>query len=131
MKASNTMRRFKLQGLQFVGIVDVPAKTNQDLADHWESFSLGDGLWSIEVYSEPAMSEYDPPCIKEFCGTNGTRDGEECDDLWGELNEWLNEVIKPAYSYKEYEAPDGTRGSFSHFQREVARGRLHGLIVCF
>ena len=122
---------FKVKGLQFVRIVEVPETTNAHRANHWKSFSLGDGLWSIEVYSEPARSEYDPPCIKEFCGTNGTRDGEECADLWAELNEWLHEVIKPAYSYKEYEAPDGTRGSYSYFQREVAAGRLHGLLVCF
>lgn len=31
----------------------------------------------------------------------------------------------------EYRAPDGSRGSYNYFKREIDKGRLHGLVVSF
>ena len=115
----------KLQGLKFVGLREVPQTLNGDLVHSTDTFAIGGGEWSIEVY------DFDGHCIKEFVGLNGTRDDEEATDLWAEYSEWCKEVAKPAYTYKEFEAPDGERGSKSFFYREAYKGKLHGLIAVF
>lgn len=66
--------------------------------------------------------------VKEFVGRNGTRHGEEADDLYAEMDAWRN---KTSYSYMEYKAPDGSRGSYNYFKREIDKGRLHSLVVSF
>lgn len=43
--------------------------------------AVGGGEWTIEV-------RHDGQFVKEFCGSNGTRNGEEPDDLWSEFDEW-------------------------------------------
>lgn len=114
----------KLKGLKFVGLVEVPQKTNEELCCHTEIHSLGDNQWSIEVY------DCDGCFVKEFVGFNGTSD-EGKTDLWAELNEWCKEVYQPACTYDEFEAPDGTRGSKNFFYKEASEGRLHSLLAQF
>lgn len=46
---------------------------------------LGGGEWSIEVF-------YGDEFITEFVGSNGTRNDEEPDDLWGDFYEWVNSL---------------------------------------
>lgn len=95
---------------------------NSDLVLSYRTYSLGDGLWSIEMMDENKRT------VREFVGRNGTRPGEEADDLYAEMEEWKNKVN---YSYTEYRAPDGSRGSYNYFKREIDKGRLHGLVVSF
>ena len=88
---------------------------NGDLVTSYKTYSLGDGLWSIEMMDENKRT------VKEFVG-------EEADDLYAEMGVWRNKVN---YSYMEYKAPDGSRGSYNYFKREAEKGRLHGLVVSF
>lgn len=123
----------KIQGLIATQLIKVDAIRAIDLVVSYQTYSLGGGEWSIE-----AKTSYDQwgPSIKEWVGSNGT-DGENPTDLWAEVREWEKDpqgglaVIKPAYSYQEYEAPDGTKGSYQFFKREINHGRLHGLLLCF
>lgn len=115
----------KINGLKVAGIINVPALKNADLSARYETHALGGGEWSIEVYGR--NDEF----LKEFVGLNGTRPDEDATDLWAEVYEWEELVARPAYSYKEYVAPDGTTGSISYFRREIARGYLHGCVVSF
>ncbi len=114
-----------IQGLHFVGIAKVKAMTNGDLVSDFKVFALGGGEWSIEAV------DADGSLLKEFVGLNGTRNEEEATDLWAEAAEWSKQEARPAYSYKEFKAPDGTLGSISFFRNEVLRGRLHGCVVSF
>lgn len=95
---------------------------NGDLVTSYKTYSLGDGLWSIEMMDENKRT------VKEFVGRNGTRPGEESDDLYAEMDVWKNRIN---HSYFEYRAPDGSRGSYNYFKREIEKGRLHGLVVSF
>lgn len=121
----------KIKGLEFVERVNVPDKKYIDLVDRYESFSLGGGEWSIEAIS----NSFKYGIIEEWVGLNGTQPGEECDDLWGEVYEWQEDpngglaIAEKGYSYNIYEAPDGTRGSYSFFRKEALKGRLHGCLV--
>ena len=98
--------------------------TNAALVDHYETYSIGDGQWSIEAKETPAQGVWSP-CLKEWVGSNGTRYDEEPDDLWARVAEWEKEVID---KYKVLVAPDGTRGKYSFFMKEARKGHLHGLI---
>ena len=49
--------------------------------------ACGSGEWSIEVYDG---EDY----LFELVGSNGTRDGEEADDLWNELDQLTKEARK-------------------------------------
>lgn len=127
MKA--TMR---LQGLKKVGIIEVPAVKAVDLVESCQTYALGDGMWSIEAKTSADQSVWGP-AIAEWVGSNGTREPE--DDLWAQVEEWAQDpnggqmVVKEAYSYVEYEAPDGTKGSKAFFYREAKKGFLHGLLL--
>lgn len=114
----------EIYGLNLTGLVSVPERKNWQNATEYKTFALGGGDWSIEVYSDDEL-------LAEFVGSNGTREGEEGDDLWAEVEEWKERVARPAYSYKEYEAPDGKRGSYNYFVHEALKGRLHGCVVAF
>ena len=122
----------KLVGLVKVGTVKVPALKVVDLVESYQTYALGDGLWSIEAKTTEDQSVWGPS-IHEWVGSNGTREPE--DDLWAQVNEWVKDpnggqmVIKKAYSYAEYQAPDGTKGSKSFFYREAKKGFLHGLLL--
>lgn len=100
---------------------------NRDRIASTQTFALGGGEWSIEVYDEDGV------CIKEFVGNNGTRnawnpDGIE-DDLWAELDQWSNEVYR---TYRAVTAPDGVEAPVGFFYREALRyGRLHGCVAVF
>lgn len=128
----NSMR---INGLIKTQIVNVKAIKAVDLVDSYQTYSLGGGEWSIE-----AKTSYDQSCwgpsVMEWVGSNGTRD-ERADDLWAKVEEWKKDpqgglkVIRPAYSYQEYKAPDGKTGPFSFFKKEVIKGRLHGCVVSF
>lgn len=48
--------------------------------------AIGGGEWSIEVYDDEGNY------IREFVGSNGTRDDEEADDLWSEYNAWVESL---------------------------------------
>ena len=119
------MRNYKLVGLQRGEMRHVEARTRETLVARTETFSIGGGEWSIELY------DYRGRLLAEFVGSNGTREGEECVDLWAQVNEWCARIAYPAYSYREWIAPDGTKGSKTYFNREVERGRLHDLKVAF
>jgi hypothetical protein len=56
---------------------------NKGTIKETKTFALGDGLWSIEVF------DHDGSVVKEFVGSNGTRD-EEADDLWALYQKWYN-----------------------------------------
>lgn len=126
----------KIQGLIATQVIKVAAVKAVDLVVNYQTYSLGGGEWSIEAKTSHDQSVWGPS-IMEWVGSNGTRDGEEPTDLWAEVREWEKDpqgglaVIKSAYSYQEYEAPDGTRGSYSFFKREIGKGRLHGLLLRF
>lgn len=125
----------RLQGLKYVGLVKVPRTYIKDILGKCSIHSVGDGEWTIEAY------HVNGTLLKEFCGENGTRTyvgdddclhNVEADDLWSELDKWAESTIyKDEYSYKDYQAPDGTTGSYSFFVREVGKGHLHGLVVIF
>lgn len=128
------MKRPKIKGLTFAGSISVPETRACDLVVSYQTYALGDGLWSIEAKTTSDQSCWGPS-IMEWVGSNGTR--EEADDLWAEVSAWEKDpegglkVVKEAYSYNEYAAPDGTRGSYGFFQREIFAGRLHGLLAQF
>lgn len=105
----------KLQGLKFEGI---KVLKGADVAKDYKTHSIGDGLWSIEIFDRHGNF------VKEFVGENGTRD--EPTDLWAQIDEWEKELF---CKFRNYSAPDGACGSYSHFLREVEKGRLHGLVV--
>lgn len=125
----------KIQGLIATQVIKVAAVKAIDLVVSYQTYALGGGEWSIEAKTSHDQSVWGPS-IMEWVGSNGTRDGEST-DLWAEVREWEKDpqgglaVIKSAYSYQEYEAPDGTRGSYSFFKREIDKGRLHGLLLRF
>lgn len=48
--------------------------------------AIGGGEWSIEVRYE------DGNYVREFVGSNGTRDDEEADDLWSEFHSWIESL---------------------------------------
>lgn len=122
----------RLQGLVKANRVEVPALRNIDLVESYQTYSLGDGLWSIEAKTSSDQSVWGP-CLKEWVGSNGTREPQ--DDLWEQVESWEKDpegglkVVREAYSYQEWEAPDGTIGSKSYFMREAKRGHLHGLLL--
>lgn len=60
---------------------------NKDAVVSWQSYSVGDGQWSLEGKTSYGFSEWDQSCV-EFVGSNGTRDGEEPDDLWARIGPW-------------------------------------------
>jgi len=133
MKKTENM---KIRGLVVARIVEVAAVKAVDLVVSYQTYSLGGGDWSIEAKTSNDQSAWGPS-IMEWVGSNGTRNGEEPTDLWAEVEEWEKDpqggqvIVKPAYSYREYEAPDGVKGSYSFFKREINNGRLHGLLLCF
>lgn len=54
-----------------------------------ETHAIGGGQWSIEVYgSESGL-------LFELIGLNGTQEGEEADDLHGELSDIWAEIKFP------------------------------------
>lgn len=114
----------KLQGLKKTG--RTISVSNGDLAYSTKTFSLGSGEWSIEVYDSNGCF------LKEFVGDNGVANGwnpeGNFDDLWSWYHEWCKQEH---HCYKELEAPDGTKGSFSFFMREARRGYLHGCLAVF
>lgn len=110
----------KLQGLKYTG--RKVTVLNGDQVDHYSTHALGGGEWSIEAHRE--SDDYWVPAIKEWVGSNGTR--EEADDLWKLVDEWAKQV---AYSYKEWQAPDGETGSMTYFMREAEAGHLHGCLL--
>ena len=112
----------RLIGLTKDVICHIPAKYNGDLVSRTETHAIGGGEWSIEVYDD------NNTFLKEFVGSNGTRD-EEADDLWAAYDAWAKEVVAKAYSYQSYKAPDGTIGSYKYFIHEMMHGRLHGCIL--
>lgn len=113
----------KIIGLTKLGVRQVAAQTNGDLVATTETFAVGGGDWSIEVRDRQGY------LLREFVGSNGTRD--EADDLWASYDKWAAKEVRPAYSYMEWEAPDGTKGAYSFFVREAKRGNLHGCVVSF
>jgi hypothetical protein len=125
----------KIQGLIATQLIKVDEVRAIDLVVSYQTYSLGGGEWSIEAKTSYDQSIWGPS-IKEWVGSNGT-DGEDPTDLWAEVREWEKDpqgglaIIKPAYSYQEYEAPDGTKGSYQFFKKEINHGRLHGLLLCF
>ena len=52
------------------------------------SFAVGGGEWSIEV------SDLNGNFLFELVGSNGTRNNEEPDNLWGELSFLLSEALR-------------------------------------
>ena len=48
--------------------------------------AVGGGEWSIEVRDENGIY------IREFVGSNGTRDDEEADDLWADFSSWVESL---------------------------------------
>ena len=121
----------KIKNLIFIEKVNVPDKRYIDLVDDYKTYPLGGGEWSIEAVS----NDFNRGVIMEWVGLNGTQPGEECTDLWGEVYEWQEDpegglaIAEKGYSYNIYEAPDGTRGSYKYFMKEVRRGHLHGLLI--
>ena len=109
--------KYKIMNMKILGLKKLEKKIikNGDLVTSYKTYSLGDGLWSIEMMDENKRT------VKEFVGRNGTRHGEEADDLYLKMEEWN----------MEYKAPDGSRGSYNYFKREIDKGRLHGLVVSF
>lgn len=116
--------KYKIMNMKILGLKKLEKKIikNGDLVTSYKTYSLGDGLWSIEMMDENKRT------VKEFVGRNGTRHGEEADDLYLKMEEWKNKIN---HSYMEYKAPDGSRGSYNYFKREIDKGRLHGLVVSF
>lgn len=98
---------------------------NGDLVRGTQTYSLGGGEWSLCAYSTYNPTIWDTP-IKEFIGSNGTQPDEEATDLWAEFDKWCEKVH---HSFKVYIAPDGTAGSYKWWVKEIAKGRLHDLIV--
>lgn len=109
--------KFALKGLEFVTKFFV---YNEDLVKETTTFSLGGGMWSIEVLG------YNGQCLKEFVGNNGADSLYEADDLWAKYDEWSKRLH---HRVQLWESPDGTKGSFSWFLREAERGNLHSLLV--
>jgi hypothetical protein len=126
----------KIYGLIATKTINVKAVKAIDMVVSYQTYSLGGGEWSIEAKTTHDQSVWGPS-IMEWVGSNGTRYDEEATDLWKEVEEWEKDpkgglaVVKPAYSYQEYKAPDGVTGSFSFFKREMINGRLHGCLVSF
>ena len=114
----------KLQGLKKTG--KVVRVLNGDLAYSTQTFSLGSGEWSIEVYDSYGRF------LKEFVGDNGVANGwnpkGNFDDLWSWYHEWCKEVH---HSYTEWIAPDGTTGSYSFFMKQANKGHLHECLAVF
>lgn len=122
----DSLVKMKLQGLRFVERVNVPRTYIKDILGECSTHSVGDGQWTIEAYHK------DGRLLKEFIGENGTKNNVEPTDLWSELDKWAEETIwAEAHSYKKYQAPDGTEGSYTFFLNEVIKGHLHGLVAIF
>ena len=51
-----------------------------------KTLAIGGGEWALEVYN------LNGDFIREFVGSNGTRDDEEADDLWGEYDDWYKNL---------------------------------------
>ncbi len=130
------MVKMRIEGLIATQVINVAAVRAIDLVVSYQTYALGGGEWSIEAKTTHDQSVWGPS-IKEWVGSNGTRGGGEPTDLWAEVNEWEKDpqgglaIVREAYSYQEYEAPDGIRGSYSFFKREINNGRLHGLLLSF
>lgn len=101
MANHHTIIKYKIMNMKISGLKKLEKKVikNGDLVASYKTYSLGDGLWSIEL---------------------------EADDLYASIFAWRNKIN---HSYMEYRAPDGSRGSYKYFYKEVLKGRLHGLIV--
>lgn len=123
-----------IQGLTPGKKVHVPAVKAIDLVVSYQQYSVGGGEWSIEAKTSYDQSVWGP-CIKEWVGSNGTQG--PADDLWAEVEAWEKDpkgglkVVKEAYTYRNYIAPDGTEGSYSFFRKEAMKGRLHGCLIVF
>ena len=135
----------RIHNLVKTQIVNVPSVKVVDLVVNYQAYSLGGGEWSIEAKTSHDQSPWGAS-LKEWVGRNGTRtfvnddgwlENEPADNLWREVEAWEKDpqgglkVVKPAYSYQEYKAPDGKTGSLSFFRREIMKGRLHGCVVSF
>ena len=118
------MKRVKFGKLTLSGF-EVAIKTvlNGELVRGTQTYSLGGGEWSLCAYSTYNPCIWYSPLV-EFVGSNGTR--EPADDLWAEFDKWCEKVH---HSFKVYIAPDGTTGSYKWWAKEIARGKLHGLIA--
>lgn len=103
----------------------------RDMVKHTSTHALGDGQWSIELHTG-----YDDwsPCIAEFVGNNGTRNGEEADDLWAEVSEWENDPKRGGSVHHVthwYTLPDGCEKNFKAIVRDIECGIFHGLTLSF
>ena len=103
----------------------------RDMVKHTSTHALGDGQWSIELHTG-----YDDwsPCIAEFVGSNGTRNGEEADDLWAEVSEWENDPKRGGSIHHVvhwYTLPDGREMNFKAIVRDVECGYFHGMTLAF
>lgn len=109
----------KILGLEKVRVITV---CNGDYVATTETFSLGDGQWSLEALDREGH------CLKEFVGNNGQRKGDEPDDLYSLYESWAKGVH---HKYSVFRAPDGIEASLSWFRKEIMKGKLHGLVVSF
>lgn len=80
LKSNRDMANIRFKGLKFIKNIEVPALRVIDTVVSYQTYGLGDGLWSIEAKTSYDQSCYGPSC-KEWVGSNGTRDDEEADDL--------------------------------------------------
>lgn len=113
---------------------------NRDMVQHTSTHAIGGGEWSIELHE--GMDDYSP-CLAEFVGNNGTRsfvneegflENEEADDLWAEVDEWMEDPERGGaihHTTYYYTLPDGSELSFHAIMREIENGRLHGLTLSF
>jgi len=53
-----------------------------------KSFAVGGGEWTVEVYN------LDGEFLFELVGSNGTRNEETPDNLWGELSCLVSEALR-------------------------------------
>jgi len=64
-----------------------------------ETRAIGDGQWSIEVYGWNSIED-NKEFLFEIIGSNGTKYGEEPDDLHGRLSEILDKAFPEDRSIK-------------------------------
>lgn len=103
----------------------------RDLVELTTVHSLGDGEWSIELHTG---SDEWSPVIAEFVGNNGTREGDQTDDLWKEVDNWRVDPLRGgsiACRLSIYTLPDRRALPYHQIIKEVSKGRLHGLTLSF
>jgi predicted transcriptional regulator len=112
----------------------------RDMVKHTSTHCLGGGEWSIELHE--GIDDYSP-WLAEFVGNNGTRsfvneegflENEEADDLWAEVDEWMEDPERGGAVHHIthwYTLPDGCVLNFHAILREIEKGRLHGLPLSF